>query len=309
MAWTPTRQQLPKPEPRADLAENLSRVYDALWRRARHTHRALIDTTWNQLAIAVGYPPGQRAATQLRRYLELFAEAGLIAFGGHRDPSGRWRYLDVELVEPPSLVSRAPAGVAQSVEATVLVCDGRRRHETRKQRAARRRQPWRRCGGRPDTVERRTLSWRSTNVHSLTEGGGRTPVRGFPPPVSDAHDARGRVGDARSSVDAPHGGAGPSAPAAPNGHQDRPPPTSAAPPTPTAAGEKEQRAARRRARRAAARRRRWPERTAADLRDGRLIPRAELELYRDAAGDADAERGLFGRYADLLPFIPKEGQQ
>jgi hypothetical protein len=295
IAWTPSRQKLPRPEPRTDLAENLARTYDALWRRARHTHRALIDTTWDQLAVACGYPVGQRAETQMRRYLELLAEAGLVAFGGHQDLSGRWRYLDVELVEPPPLNGelRRSSSAGQAT-----ICEGHRRHETRKQRAARRRQPWRRCGGRPETVERRTLSWRSVNVESLLEGGGPYGPS-HPTPDVSAHT---RVGDARQERDAPQPGAGPNPSAAESGQRSEPPSTPATPPALTAADEKR---AARRERRAAARCARLAAETLAAIRDGEIIPRSELQRYDRAAGDAGAERELFGRFASFLDSIPE----
>lgn len=194
-----SRAHMQRPQLRADLAENLLRTYDALWRRARVTHRATVDTTWRQLAVACGYEDDPKAfengSTSIRRYLELLAEAGLIAYGGARTDRGAWSHLDVELVEPPALRSvarrRSSAG-----EATLIVCQARRRRESAAQRASRRRRPWRRAGGRADAIARRSLSWSSEVVSPLSEidhpyGVGRS--------FSDAH-AEARVGDARPPV-------------------------------------------------------------------------------------------------------------
>ena len=45
----------------------------------------------------------------VRRWLELLAEAGLIAFGGAKDFQGRWRRLEIVLLEPPALPSEPSA--------------------------------------------------------------------------------------------------------------------------------------------------------------------------------------------------------
>jgi hypothetical protein len=170
MANLPSRADMQRPQLKADLAENVLRTYDALWRRARVTHSALIDTTWRQLAKACGYPPETRvdgSHTSTRRYLELLAEAGLVTWGGQKTSTGRWQCLHVELLEPPPLAS--VTGRSSSAGQAPFACDARRRRETPAQRAARRRQPWRRSGGRRDAVARHDLSWRLESGQSLSE--------------------------------------------------------------------------------------------------------------------------------------------
>lgn len=97
-AAVPSREKLTRRELRADLAENVTRFYDALWRHARATHSSTIYTTWDQLAVANGYEPGKRALHTMQRYAALLAEAGILEFGGDQDDTGAHRRLRVRLL-------------------------------------------------------------------------------------------------------------------------------------------------------------------------------------------------------------------
>jgi hypothetical protein len=281
VANLPSRAEMQRPQLKADLAENLLRTYDALWRRARATHSALVDTTWRQLARACGYPEDtrtDRGHRSIARYLDLLAEAGMVTWGGAKTPTGRWQCLHVELLEPPSLVSTE--GRSSSAGQAAFACEARRRHESPRDRAARRRSPWRRCGGRRDAVARHDLSW-SKNVrspYSETACSGRRPSQAV---VSDGH-TRSRQEDAS--------GAEPRrAPAQWNG------------------GDEEERDRRRQARRERRRRARVERlrlETRRMIRDGDLVPRWERERYAAIAGNAEAELELFGSFAGFLATIP-----
>jgi hypothetical protein len=180
--------------PRADLADNLWRTYSALWRHARATHSAIIDTTWEQLFVACGYEPKALAGgpTSLQRYVSLLQEAGLVLARGVTKPNGQWSHLQVQLVEPPSLLSesrrRSSAG-----EATFWVCSARREREDASQRAERRRQPWRRAGGRRDAHARHILSW-SCKVANPPQETGYPPQGGSSQSFSHVHATRAARG-------------------------------------------------------------------------------------------------------------------
>jgi hypothetical protein len=271
-----------RPQLKADLAENVLRTYDALWRRARVSHSALVDTTWRQLARACGYPEDtrtDRGHTSIARYLDLLAEAGLVTWGGQKTVTGRWQCLHVELVEPPPLAS--VTGRSSSAGEAAFTCEARRRRETPAQRLARRRQPWRRCGGRRDAVARHSLSW-SRKVGSPSSETA----------MSEAHGRSSRDAYARArGRDASHAIAEPSRAPALNGGDER-------------EGSAAERRAQRRQRRRQARVARLQAETRRMLADGELIHRDELEAYRAAAGDRDAELQLFGRFAAFLAPTP-----
>jgi len=113
LANVPSRADRKRPKLKRDLAENVDRAYQAIWRRARASGSAAIDTTWAQFAVACGYEgtlsvPDDRerlamlGAGSCRRYLQLLQEAGLLVYGGIQDANGAWERLDIVLLEPPA---------------------------------------------------------------------------------------------------------------------------------------------------------------------------------------------------------------
>lgn len=181
LAEVPSRQTLKRPELRSDLADNVGRFYDALWRHAHATHSATIYTTWDQLATACGYEGGSPLSA-LQNYAALLEEAGIIQIGGEKDHSGAWRRLRVQLL--------AQEWAGQLCESTppAYPCTARRRHETRKQRKDRRRQPHRRVGGRGEATKRYRFFW-GREVGSPTRlGGGVIPLAGSPPPSQPSRE-------------------------------------------------------------------------------------------------------------------------
>jgi hypothetical protein len=275
-----SRAHMKRPQPRADLAENLLRTYDALWRRARVTHNALIDTTWRQLVTACGYPADTNTAngfTSVTNYLDLLAEAGLLAWGGAKNDRGQWKCLHVELLEPPPVQDVGRSSSAG--QATLILCQARRRPEGRGQRDELRRRPWRRSGGRRDAQARHALSWSHESRESLPEnaspyGGGRSSLDG---------QARTREGEAADAA--------PCRAPAPRDCGDE-------------NGERDRRAEARRQRRRPERVARWQAETRRQLRDGERMHPDELAAQRQADADPAA---AYGRFAKFLSSIPKDG--
>lgn len=186
-----------RPRPRADMAENLGRFYDAVWRHARATHSGIVYTSWAQLAIACGYEATDRALSRLQGYAALVEEAGLMRVGGEKDHTGAWRRLRIVLLEPSGLLSGS-APVAQLDDRTGI-CEARRRHETRSQRRSRRHRPWRRHGGRarPGSLPRFDFFW-TVNGYS---GEPARPAQGTTCPSPGGRALGGHLEAPGSSVD------------------------------------------------------------------------------------------------------------
>jgi hypothetical protein len=94
-----------KRKPRRDLADNLGRFYDALWRHAHARHTARYRLTHHQLARACGYKDWSYRAGQLtsiRNYIAVLEEAGLIRISGRHELADG-RACVVTLLPPPEL--------------------------------------------------------------------------------------------------------------------------------------------------------------------------------------------------------------
>ena len=102
--------------PRSDLADNLMRTYNALWRHAHARHTARFRLTHRQLIEATGYlvpdyikDGRERKLTSLVSYLTLLEEAGVVRWDG-RDDLADGRSSVVTLLEPPEPLPSAPEG-------------------------------------------------------------------------------------------------------------------------------------------------------------------------------------------------------
>jgi hypothetical protein len=227
IAALPSRQGLMSPIPRPQLAENLSRTYEALWRAAIATHNAHVYTTWAQLAAMCGYEHAARSS--IANWLDLLVEAGLIEYGGDKDQTGRWLRLRITLLAPAGLLS-GTAPVAQ-LDGATLTCEARRRRETRSQRRSRRVKPWCRQGGQgtPGVSPRWDFFWPETwQSVVLGRPSGTTSPRGGQAEVkTDAATGANRAGNGLSdAIEAGAQRAGTAAPrrsagVANGGHRDR----------------------------------------------------------------------------------------
>lgn len=171
VAQVPSRAHLKRPDRvRGDLADNLIRLYNALWRHAHARGTARYRLTWGQLLAAAGYEERTYDPAwfgSLRSYVRLFEEAGLVRMSG-RDELADGRTCVVTLLAPPGGLESAEDGRRSS--AGQPTCEARRRTETRSQRAAWRERPYVHKGGRGRARQRWSFFWgpevASQGVHS-----------------------------------------------------------------------------------------------------------------------------------------------
>lgn len=235
--------------------------------------------SWSQIGhdlyndVEVNNPAdGQRKSSSLRAMLRDLARARLLEWAPRTDDRGKFLGVMVRLLPVPSHQVALPA---ELLRPGGKQCGGRwqRVRETRdERRAACARGRHRRIGHGS-----RPLFFLSRDFASPPSG----------EPMSFAHGAPSHGCARARASDASH------APAAPrraqtNGGDER-------------EGSAAERRAQRRERRRQARIERLEAETRRQLADGELIHRDELETYRAADGDRDAELELFGRFAAFLP--------
>jgi hypothetical protein len=232
--------------------------------------------SWSQIGhdlyddVEVNNPAdGKRKSDSLRRMLNDLARTRLLEWAPRTDDRGKFLGVMVRLLPVPS----APGRSSSAGQATRCAGRWQRVRETRdERRAACARGRHRRIGHGS-----RPLFFLSRDL--------RTPPSGEP--MGFAHGAPSHGCARARASDASH------APAAPrraqtNGGDER-------------EGSAAERRAQRRERRRQARIERLEAETRRQLADGELIHRDELETYRAADGDRDAELELFGRFAAFLP--------
>jgi hypothetical protein len=100
IAAVPSREGM-RP-PRSDLADNVLRLYNALWRHAYARGTARFRLTGDQLRAAAGYeePSYSGWLTSIKRYVGLLEEAELVSMNG-RDELADGRTCVVTLLAPP----------------------------------------------------------------------------------------------------------------------------------------------------------------------------------------------------------------
>jgi hypothetical protein len=240
--------------------------------------------SWSQIGhdlyddVEVNNPAdGQRKSASLRRMLRDLERAQLLEWAPRTDERGKFLGVMVRLLPVPSHQVASPAELLRPGGK----CAGRwqRVRETREQRrAACARGRHRRIGHGS-----RPLFFRTRDLTSPPSG----------EPMGFAHGAPSHGCARARGRDASDAGATSSRAQANGG------------------GEREGSAAERRAQRAERRHRaridRWQAETRRQLADGELMHRNELESYRAAAGDRDAELELFGRFAAFLAPTPGRG--